>query len=257
MLPKFAAPLSALFATPLSALPRGEVSRPVLHASRLSPMVLAGVVLAHAGVVAALASLRGVTAPVPTHAVMVEVITAAADAPKTLHKTPDKTLPLQPKPKPVAQTALVQPIVKAPLLATPSAAPSAVAQAAETTQSVAQPAAQTPVQAAHGVQGVQGTTPAPASQTAPRFDADYLDNPAPVYPPLSRRVGEEGKVLLRVYVEPSGVPSRVEVRTSSGYERLDQSAATAVGRWKFLPARLGAEVVGAWVLVPIVFNLKG
>ena len=93
--------------------------------------------------------------------------------------------------------------------------------------------------------------------TAPRFDADYLDNPAPTYPPLSRKAGEEGRVLLYVLVEASGLPSKIEVRTSSGFERLDRAAMAAVKRWKFVPAKQGAEAVAAWVQVPIVFSVKG
>lgn len=99
--------------------------------------------------------------------------------------------------------------------------------------------------------------PAPASVVPPRFDADYLDNPAPQYPALSRRIGEQGKVTLRVFVEPSGMPTQLEVRTSSGSQRLDAAAIDAVRRWKFAPARQGDKVVAAWVLVPISFSLRG
>ena len=73
---------------------------------------------------------------------------------------------------------------------------------------------------------------------------------------MSRRLREEGKVVLRVLVEPDGQPSQVEVKLSSGASRLDQSARNAVARWKFAPARRGDTAVAAWVLVPIVFNLK-
>ncbi|MDO9217751.1 MAG: energy transducer TonB, partial [Lacisediminimonas sp.] len=61
---------------------------------------------------------------------------------------------------------------------------------------------------------------------------------------------------LRVFVEPSGAPGKVEVRTGSGFELLDRAAVMAVSRWKFVPARQGADPVGAWVLVPINFKLK-
>ena len=97
---------------------------------------------------------------------------------------------------------------------------------------------------------------APVPVTLPRFDADYLDNPAPNYPVLSRRLAEQGLVLLRVYVEPSGLAARVELKQSSGYERLDNAARSAVSHWRFVPARKGAESVGAWVIVPISFNLR-
>ena len=98
---------------------------------------------------------------------------------------------------------------------------------------------------------------APLPLIPPAFNADYLDNPAPAYPALSRRMGEEGRVLLRVFVEASGLPSKVELRTSSGSERLDQAALEAVKRWKFVPARQGDRAVPASVVVPIAFNLKG
>lgn len=91
----------------------------------------------------------------------------------------------------------------------------------------------------------------------PRFDADYLDNPAPVYPVISRRMREEGKVLLRVFVEPNGRPSQIQVSASSDSPRLDKTAQEAVWHWKFVPAQRGSEAVGAWVLIPIVFNLRG
>jgi periplasmic protein TonB len=91
----------------------------------------------------------------------------------------------------------------------------------------------------------------------PRFDADYLDNPSPNYPPLSRRSGEQGRVLLRVFVEPGGNAGQVLVATSSGFERLDSAAIDAVRRWKFVPARQGENVIAAWVVVPINFSLKG
>jgi TonB family protein len=91
---------------------------------------------------------------------------------------------------------------------------------------------------------------------SPRFDAGYLNNPAPSYPVLSRQEREQGKVILRVFVEVSGLAGRVELYKSSGFERLDRSAQKAVTRWKFVPARAGGEAVGAWVLVPLLFNLN-
>jgi protein TonB len=98
-------------------------------------------------------------------------------------------------------------------------------------------------------------TKAQPAPTQPRFDADYLNNPAPRYPALSRRLREEGVVMLRVYVLPSGLPDTVELKRSSGSTRLDESALVAVRQWRFLPARSGDIAVAAWVLVPIAFSL--
>ncbi|WP_153132730.1 energy transducer TonB [Dechloromonas hortensis] len=94
----------------------------------------------------------------------------------------------------------------------------------------------------------------PVSQA--RFDADYLKNPAPSYPPLSRRMGEEGKVILRVLVNPQGTADSVDIKTSSGSVRLDEAAQKTVRNWKFIPAKRGDTAVQSWVLVPIIFKLE-
>ena len=104
--------------------------------------------------------------------------------------------------------------------------------------------------------------PAPAASapaavpSQPRFDADYLDNPKPPYPAISRRLSEQGRVVLRVHVDADGRPADVQLHVSSGSSRLDQSALDTVRRWKFAPAKLGKEPIAAWVLVPIAFTLK-
>jgi len=98
---------------------------------------------------------------------------------------------------------------------------------------------------------------APASVTEARFDAAYLHNPRPVYPPLSRRLGEQGKVLLRIRVSPQGQAAAVDLEKSSNFQRLDEAASQVVAQWRFVPARRGDEAVEATVIVPIVFRLEG
>lgn len=93
--------------------------------------------------------------------------------------------------------------------------------------------------------------------TQPSFNADYLQNPAPRYPPLARRMGQQGKVVLRVLVNPGGGPAQIVVRTSSGSDVLDEAALDAVKRWRFVPAKRGDQPIAAWVLVPITFTLQG
>lgn len=85
---------------------------------------------------------------------------------------------------------------------------------------------------------------------------NYLRNPAPRYPEASRRNSEEGLVLLKVDVNPSGRPVQVELSDSSGYERLDRAAVEAVKRWVFEPARLGPLPVASTVQVPVRFRLS-
>lgn len=97
--------------------------------------------------------------------------------------------------------------------------------------------------------------PAPVSTTAPRFDAAYLNNPAPGYPSQARRMGEQGRVQLRVHVDTNGQAHDVQLATSSGSRALDEAAIQTVRQWRFVPARQGDTAVSAWVIVPIVFKL--
>lgn len=93
--------------------------------------------------------------------------------------------------------------------------------------------------------------------TPARFEAAYLQNPRPDYPPLSRRLGEEGKVLLRVRVSREGQAAAVDLEKSSNFARLDEAARAVVSHWRFVPARRGEEAIDATVIVPIVFRLEG
>lgn len=96
----------------------------------------------------------------------------------------------------------------------------------------------------------------PAPVIPPNFVAAYLDNPPPVYPPVAKRLGETGLVMLRVLVNVGGRADSVDVEKSSGFSRLDRAAIDAVRKWKFVPARQGENNVAAWVLVPINFEIN-
>lgn len=91
----------------------------------------------------------------------------------------------------------------------------------------------------------------------PAFTAAYLNNPAPRYPLVARRNGEQGTVTLKVLVTREGVPASVNVEKTSGSRHLDGAAVETVKTWRFVPARQGGQPVEAWVLVPIVFKLEG
>jgi TonB family protein len=98
--------------------------------------------------------------------------------------------------------------------------------------------------------------PAPATFSPPRFEAAYLHNPRPNYPAVSRRLGEEGKVLLRVLVSPDGRAAAVNLEKSSNFERLDEAARQAVAQWRFVPAKRGDEAVEATIIIPLLFRLE-
>jgi protein TonB len=63
--------------------------------------------------------------------------------------------------------------------------------------------------------------------------------------------------MLRVLVNAKGTADTVELRSSSGSNRLDEAALESVKHWRFVPARQGDQPVSAWVLIPITFSLKG
>lgn len=97
---------------------------------------------------------------------------------------------------------------------------------------------------------------APAPVEAPKFNAAYLSNPAPVYPRRSRMLEEEGTVKLKVHVSAEGNALGVQLFKSSGFSRLDDAALNAVKNWRFVPAKRGDQSIEGWVIVPVSFKLR-
>ena len=91
--------------------------------------------------------------------------------------------------------------------------------------------------------------------TPPRSDAAHLNNPAPVYPAMSRRLQESGRVVLEVYILANGQVGEVKLRQSSGYKRLDDAAVQAVRNWRYVPARRGDEAIPFWYVQALSFSL--
>jgi protein TonB len=173
------------------------------------------------------------------------VIAPAPPAPPT--PTPPKPVPRQPPPKPVARPA-------PPPLASVAAEPTPQAPVAVTTPqpitSTASPVAEVVAPAAPAP-----APPAPARVDLPSSGADYLNNPPPPYPPLSKRLNEQGRVVIRARIEVDGSASQAEVRTSSGYERLDQAALQTVKRWRYVPGKRAGVPEAMWFNIPIQFVL--
>lgn len=158
-----------------------------------------------------------------------------------------------PEPKPALKPATPLPGTRtAP--AAPARAEIAVAQsAAEPALPAVVEIARTPATA------LPAPVAAPRAEpvvTPPAFNAAYLRNPPPRYPPAARRNGEEGTVMLRVLVTIDGAAARVELDRSSGFALLDGAAQDAVRGWRFVPARRGTQNIEDWVRVPVVFRLE-
>lgn len=80
--------------------------------------------------------------------------------------------------------------------------------------------------------------------------------PRPLYPPIERRQGREGRVMLALFVDDSGRVSQTGVRESSGSEAFDQAALNAVKRWRFTPARdRDGRALSRWCTVRILFQM--
>ena len=221
-----------------------------LPVSRNAAIAL-GVVALHVGFVWALQSgllMRAVEVVVP-----VELLSQIIEPP-----APKLTPP--PPPPPQQSTAPAKPVIaKAPTAVAPL--PVAIAD---------------PTPAPNAPTGTIAPQPAPALMTAPvaaapaapaapaaaptvqlpSSDADYLQNPRPPYPSLSRRLNEQGKTTVRVLIGIDGQPQRAEVAKTSGFERLDQAAIATVMRWRFVPGKRGGAPEAMWFNVPINWVLE-
>ena len=137
----------------------------------------------------------------------------------------------QPKPKPLPKAPPSERAVKAP---EPEPEPPA-------------PPPAPPVAAA--------PAPAPAPIVPPNADAAHLNNPAPTYPSISRRLREQGVVTLEIFIRADGSVGEVRLKQSSGYKRLDDAALNTVTRWRFQPATQAGVAIDYWYEQPLEFTL--
>ena len=139
---------------------------------------------------------------------------------------------------------------------TPTAAPKSAATKTEQTTPSSAPATQS-------ADATPAATPAQTGQAkgAPAFslpssEAHGLNNPKPAYPRASRRLNEQGQVVIRVFVATDGSPQQGEIKTSSGFDRLDQEALRTVMRWRFVPGQRFGTPEAMWFNVPVNFVLE-
>ncbi len=156
---------------------------------------------------------------------------------------PEPAPKARPKPptKPEVPAAASRDLAPAPAPTVPDPAPEPDAAASDqSSPTLATPAAE----------------PSAAPVVPPHVDKSRHNNPAPVYPPASRRRGEEGTVLLELWVGADGSVSEVSIKRSSGFVRLDRAAREAVRRWRYIPARQGNRPIEYRYLQPITFGLR-
>lgn len=78
----------------------------------------------------------------------------------------------------------------------------------------------------------------------------------PEYPPQSKRLGEEGSTVLRLYVLADGSIGEVQLGQTSGFPRLDEAAMKQAKRWRFLPGTEGGKPVPAWWDFRVVWKIE-
>src|SRR5574337_12089 len=161
----------------------------------------------------------------------------------------------EPRPEQLARPAPTPPL-PAPEAPPSDRAPSVPAQASvappsEAPQRSAATASPAPATPSAGTDRSEA-----ARVTPPRSDASALNNPAPPYPRLARSLGQEGRVLLDVYILADGSVGQIRLHHSSGYPLLDQAAIAAVRGWHYIPAKRGGVPIPYWYLQPIDFELQ-
>ena len=89
--------------------------------------------------------------------------------------------------------------------------------------------------------------PPPITQARVAKGSNLGEACEPYYPSASRRLSEQGSVVLLVYVAPNGRVTETKVETSSGIGRLDEAAEKCVkAQGRFEPQRVGSDAVGSW-----------
>lgn len=163
---------------------------------------------------------------------------------------PPKPVVKQPLPTPAKPVATIPPVKNAP----PS-------EKAITQPEVAPVVEKTPLKEDAPPEVAAQPAPAqpakePEAVIPPRSDAAHLNNPAPTYPSMSRRLGEQGRVVLDVYILANGQVGELRVKQSSGFKRLDDAAMQAVKKWQYVPARRGNEAIPFWYIQALSFSLN-
>lgn len=83
----------------------------------------------------------------------------------------------------------------------------------------------------------------------------FLRRTLPIYPVMARRLGKEGRVVLRLTIDEKGNLSNVEVIENAGYG-FAEAAVEAARKSAFLPALKDGKPVSSRAILPIRFSLR-
>lgn len=210
------------------------------------PGLTMAVVAAHLGGAWSLLQLQ------PVREAVAEVLPLVVDF---VAAAPEPPAPSPPPPPPLKVLRRLPP-PPAPVIATTPAiepAPAAMTVPAPPPEPVRN---DPPVEAAAPLAAPAAPPAPPPVRTIPATAVSYLEPPAPVYPLASRRLGEQGEVLLKVEIGADGRARQVLVARSSGSPRLDNAALAAVRAARFNPYSEHGVPLVVWTTVPIRFELE-
>jgi len=219
----------------------------------------AGIVLAlHAALIAVVLASHDAARPVAleSHTITAELLTPApVAAPAAIQSTPTP-----PPPQPVQHVVRTKPKVQPKPKPTPTPLPVAQAPSQHQIETPA-PAAPTPPAPAEPAPPAPAAAPAQGKPTmalsAPK-NVSHLDCRIvqPDYPMLSRRRGESGTAYVRFVVGLTGQIENVELKKSSGFDRLDSAAIAAMHDSSCKPYMENGEPVRAAYTQPFNFSLQ-
>ncbi|QWD05280.1 energy transducer TonB [Polynucleobacter paneuropaeus] len=99
-----------------------------------------------------------------------------------------------------------------------------------------------------------------AGSSSGTADADYksesLRNAQPRYPIYSRKMRQEGVVIITAEVLTDGSATDVRMATSSGIKLLDEAALETVRQWRFIPAKRDGVLYVQRLRIPVTFSLN-
>ena len=102
--------------------------------------------------------------------------------------------------------------------------------------------------------------PAPAPTPAKNSSgssAQYVGSCEASYPTMSKRMNEKGTVVVKVLVKSDGTAGDVELKSSSGYPRLDQAWLEAIKTCRFTPSTGNdGKPIDEWFSAPHTFRLN-
>ncbi len=219
--------------SPWPAAPRAR--KPLLSVVVLLGHALLGWALLHLGLVQAVMAeaqplmvsvLQSPEPPPPAPPLPMKVQVAQTTPPPLVLTVPDVPVPRDAPPSPLVAVA-------APAVPTPAPQSSPVAATA-----------------------VAAPPPPPAMLKVPPTALRYVVQPPVEVPLISKRLREQGVVVLRVVVDVRGLPRLVQLARSSGFDRLDQQALSAMRQARFQPCMRDGQPIECESEAPFSYELE-